>query len=77
VFIQGISAGNPKSNTLYRYWPQHTVSLVCVITQQYSSVTFVLLLSDSHKKFSGTLLKKCYDFDIFPFLKKVRKIGIA
>ena len=39
-----------KSHTLELDRPQHTHPVTCAIAQQYSSITFVSLPSNSHQK---------------------------
>jgi hypothetical protein len=44
------SSSNPKSNTLQRDRPQHDRPAACVIAQQYSSATIIVLRIHSRKK---------------------------
>jgi hypothetical protein len=59
---------DPISNKLENYRPQHDCTAVCVIAQQYSSVTLVSLRFNSRKKNSEFVLKSRY-FIYFLFLK--------
>jgi hypothetical protein len=56
---------NPNSNSLAPDRPQHDSPTACVIAQQYSSATFVSLLSHSHQKIFGVLSKMLFIFTLF------------
>ena len=63
------SRWNSKSDTLGHDRLQHDRPVACVITQQYSSATFVLLRFDSRAEKFGALLKMLFHFFFFYFVQ--------
>jgi hypothetical protein len=58
---------SPSSNALEPHRPQHDCPTACVIAQQYSATTFVLLHIHFSQEKSGALLKKMLFFLLLIF----------
>jgi hypothetical protein len=57
---------NSNSKTLEPDQPQHDRPITCVVTQQYSSLTYVSLTFHSRKEKLGARLE-CFSFFIYFF----------